>query len=497
MSQRRRGWRSERFVAPVPQQRRFDATPVASVPLATAAPTPAVSRRGRLAAPTYVGTHDDGTIRSLVKNGNWSLSFIGVLCYVYAAVTYGLPIVGPSIVVAALGLVFERTRLVFPPFLLIFALYVAWAAVGFRTSLDPKATWDQVIVLAKLVLISFVIVNVTREPWRVRMFIIFFLACFAAYPVRGVLFNYFIAGYTLFGRALWNFIYSNSNDLAALTFFPLALAVGSAITEKPGWIKKAALVGCAVLPLIILLTQSRGALIALVVSSMLFYIAHGSGKRLKTLMWIFAAAVLILPFVPDSAWERFGRMSALTNTTTIAEADPEGSAEARYNIWRVARKIIEEQPVTGVGLGAYAGAHAAYAPRVGVPNAALGFRDTHSTYLNVAAETGYPGLILFAATILGVVIPTELVRRRARGTPRSVQLLALEIGVVGFLLAGVFGSFARLSFLYIQLAIMWAVADLTKRELASGSAIPIVPLGPRSPVPVRRGTSPARRRAHP
>jgi len=119
-----------------------------------------------------------------------------------------------------------------------------------------------------------------------------------------------------------------------------------------------------------------------------------------------------------------------------------------------------------------------YAPRVGVPDAALGFRDTHSTYLNVAAETGIPGLLLFLSTIGVVAVASERTRRLARGSPRAQQLLALEIGLLAFMLAGVFGSFAKLSFLYMQLAIMWAVTDITKREIAAGVVQPM-----RSPLP--------------
>jgi O-antigen ligase len=425
----------------------------------------------------------------LIKNGNWSLSFIGVLGYVYAAVTYGLPIVGPSVVIALLGLAFEQTRIVFPPFLFVFCLYVAWAGVGYSTSLVQTATSDQLVVLAKVLLISFVLVNVMRDAWRVRVFVIFFLACFAAYPVRGVLFNYFIAGYTWFGRALWNFIYNNSNDLAALTFFPLSLAIYSAIAEKPGWLKKAALVGVAVLPLVILLTQSRGALIAMVVSGVLFYIAHARGKRVKSLLWAVAISILIVPFVPQSAWDRFSGMKALTSTTTVGEADPEGSAEARYAIWQVARVMIAENPVSGVGLGAYPRGHATLAPRVGVPPAALGFKDTHSTYLNVAAETGVPGLVLFMSMVLAVVVPAEITRRKVRGTQRSTQLLTLELGLLAFLLAGIFGSFAKLSFLYIQLAVTWAVTDLARREHAGGMVA-----GRRSDAPAVGATTAVRRR---
>ena len=97
-------------------------------------------------------------------------------------------------------------------------------------------------------------------------------------------------------------------------------------------------------------------------------------------------------------------------------------------------------------------------------------KDTHSTYLNVAAETGIPGLVLFSTIVLLVWVPAEITRRRAKGTPRSAHLLALELGLLAYMLAGVFGSFAKLSFLYIQLATLWLVTDVTKRELQGKGA---------------------------
>jgi hypothetical protein len=63
-----------------------------------------------------------------------------------------------------------------------------------------------------------------------------------------------------------------------------------------------------------------------------------------------------------------------------------------------------------------------------------------------------------------------MVRQKIKGTPRGSQLLALELGLLGFLLAGIFGSFAKLSFLYIQLATLWLVTDLAKNERLAGPA---------------------------
>jgi O-antigen ligase len=242
----------------------------------------------------------------------------------------------------------------------------------------------------------------------------------------------------------------------------------------------------------ILLTQSRGALIGLVFALVLFFLMHSSGKRVRTLLSALALGVLVLPLVPDSAWERFSGLKFLTSTETVAEADPEGSAEARYHIWRVARTLISEHPATGVGLGAYNTAHSQYAPRLNVPPAALGNKDTHSTYLNVAAETGLFGALIFLAMIAVVMVDADVTRRRARRTYRAQQLLALELGLLAFMLAGIFGSFAKLSSLYVQLTFIWVTARLTKHELATGAlqqGVTVVP----APAPTHTPAVRARR----
>jgi putative inorganic carbon (hco3(-)) transporter len=453
MVPRQSGWRTARHVAPVPQPPRPDATLSAPVPHRQVAPT------GRRLP-----------MQNLGDSAKWSISFVAILAYVYSAVTYGLPLVAPAVVVALIGLFFERIRIVFPGFLILFALWIVWAAVGMGSSYQSEETVKQVTVLLKVFIIVFAIVNVVHNAWRARMFIIFFLGCFALYPARGTIVNYFIVRYTLFGRALWNFIYGNSNDLAALTFFPLSLTLALIFTEKKGWVKNVSFIGTGVLTLIILLTQSRGALIALVATGLIFFLTQARGKRLKSALIAAVVCVLILPLVPSSAWKRFEGLTKLTDTATIGDADPEGSADARYNIWRVARQIISENPATGIGLGAYQLAHATYTGRMVVPPAARGFRDTHSTYLNVAAETGIPGLILFMAMIGTVAGGAEVTRRRAAGTPRARQIFALQLGLLAFLMHGIFGSLSKLSFLYIQLAVIWVVTEVTRRELAASEA---------------------------
>jgi O-antigen ligase len=135
----------------------------------------------------------------------------------------------------------------------------------------------------------------------------------------------------------------------------------------------------------------------------------------------------------------------------------------------VARKVIKAEPLFGVGVGAYSAAHFEYSQQPDIRRTAHGYRDTHSTFLNVAAEMGYPGLVLFLLTFGMVAVRAERVRRRARlVTPRTAQqLLFLELGLLAFFVAGVFGSYAHLAFAWIHLVLLWTFAESTAAEAAA------------------------------
>src|SRR4029450_7085368 len=92
------GWRSARHVVPPPQVTHVDATPAHPRIPAASSPAP----RGRLRAA-------GAAVRESILHGTaqypatWSLSFVAVLVYIYAAVTYGLPVGPAGIHVGRLG----------------------------------------------------------------------------------------------------------------------------------------------------------------------------------------------------------------------------------------------------------------------------------------------------------------------------------------------------------------------------------------------------------
>ncbi|MDQ3997801.1 MAG: O-antigen ligase family protein [Gemmatimonadota bacterium] len=399
---------------------------------------------------------------------SWSVTYVAFLWYMAAVTTYNLPGANIAMAVALLGLIVQREPRRFPALLAWFGAFIAWAAVAYPLTRFPEQVQERVTLLAKLWLIALVAVNALRTRRQIRFFIMFFLACYALYPLRGAFVNYFFAGYSLLGRAVWNFIYVNPNDLAALTLLQLSMAVGLLATERPrSWVWVAALAAVVLLSLLVLMTQSRGGVIALA----LFMVLLIASRRRRPLVVVAAGAlaVSVALLAPAGVWTRMSGLSKVASTADLRQADPEGSAKGRFDIWRVAVKIIRDQPVLGVGAGAYHLAHASYARDDEFGLAVRGKRDTHSTVLNVLAETGVPGLMLFLALLLTTAWKAERIRRACRATlPReSARLLYLEFGLVAFLVAGVFGSFAHLAFLYVHLALTWAAAEACRRDVSA------------------------------
>ena len=327
---------------------------------------------------------------------------------------------------------------------------------------DAVATTDALIDLAKLWIIVFGLVNVIRTAAEFRFLAIAWLAVFALYPVRGALYNQYICQCTESGRVAWNFIFSNPNDLAGLTLVPLGLAAGVAYVERTGLWRLPSLIGVGVLALLVMLTQSRGAMLAMGTAAILLVLSSRRRGRDLFLLTVMVASVA----APKTVWQRLAGLSNASVEGGMQDVDPEGSAEARWQIWQIAASTIQQSPLTGVGAGMMPATHRLEALRRGADLTVRGARDTHSTYLRVAAETGIPGLLLYLAIWGTLFARMRRARRFLRAArPREHQmLLFLELSLVAYQVASLFGTYGSLSFTYLYVGVAWLAADILERQ---------------------------------
>jgi O-antigen ligase len=380
-----------------------------------------------------------------------ALSFLGLAMFTFFLVTArwaGFTEVG--IIIALLGLIIRPQEFRFPAPARWALAFLLWALVTSFFALSPETARDELIAQLKALTIFVVVINVLRTPRQLRLYILLILVAFMIYPARGTLTNY-VTGNTLFGRVIWNKTYSNPNDLGAMTLLTtgLALAIATVKTERRR-VRWAVGLCVPVLIAIMLLTQSRGVFIGLIVGFAPVLLAQ-IRKRPTFALPVIVAVVVTGVLIPATVWHRLEGITKLTSSETIDEADPEGSAAQRLEIEKVAWRIFTDHPLKGVGIGNYDQANDRYSPR-------LGKRDAHNTYMTLAAELGLPGLLLWLGLVGSVLLQVKRYRRSVAVDAGPIQIVWIYRAVVGFLVAGLFGSYSGITMFYLILGTLWAVA---------------------------------------
>ncbi|MES2523931.1 MAG: O-antigen ligase family protein [Gemmatimonadota bacterium] len=389
---------------------------------------------------------------------DWDLSFIAFLYYCFAVFTYYLPGGNIAMMVCTLTLLARPARLRWHPYLTVLSVFIGWSLLTVLSSDHRGESFQAGWALVKLGVISFVAYNVLRTRVHARVAMVFLAACFVFFPMRGAFINYF-GGYNLYGRALWNFAYENPNELAvyAILFISFTLSARAYLRDRR--LRILALASASSMMLLILFTQSRGALLACGLT-MIVMLAW-QRRRLRNAMGLLALACVAALFAPESVWKRLGGLRNASLTGNMRGVDAEGSAEQRWQIAKVAVRIVSDHPVLGVGVGTYPLAHLDYATIYAADYPiAGGNRDAHNTYLRIAAELGLTGLLLFLAMLAAVVIPSFRASKSPTDTPAESEVRRwLRLGLLAFLIAGLFGSNGYLNALYVHLGVLAAVTS--------------------------------------
>jgi O-antigen ligase len=409
------------------------------------------------------------------------LSWYGLTIFTFFFVTARLPELFTEfgIYLALLGLMVRPQGVGFPAPVRWAVVCLLWALVTMLFSIAPEVAWPALIERLKALVIFFVVVNTLRTPQQLRFYILLILVAFVIYPARGTLKNY-VTGNTLFGRAIWNKMYANSNDLGAITLLMLGLALAIATVKTQSTrVRQAATALVPLTLIIILLTQSRGTFLGLLVGFGPPLLAR-LRKRPSGMAPVLTIFAVIAVLVPAVSWHRLGTLTKLPSIENTAEAGKDGqqaaqgdryeqlasaSALQRFDILKTGLHIAASHLVLGVGIGCYREANARYAPQ-------LGERDAHNTYVDLAAEMGLPGLVLWLGLVGSVLAQVRRRRARLQADDRMIQILWIERAVIGFLVAGFFASYAGVTVFYLFLGILWAASNILGSDAADPNAPP-------------------------
>jgi O-antigen ligase len=274
-------------------------------------------------------------------------------------------------------------------------------------------------------------------------------------------------------------------------FLPLGLCAYEIFVEENKWMRRLASVGVVVITGIQMLTQSRGAMLAL--GGGVLYYGMRTERKVRTLIMIGALCAAAVAAAPSGVWDRVAGLSNLVSGD-MSKVDREGSAAGRSTLMHLAWKIAMDNPEVGIGIGAYSRENARMAqwdPSVGQDE--RGERDAHSTYIRAAAETGLAGGICVLLTVVTSIAFCRANRKKVlKQDPDgrdAMALLALEASMVAYALGAIVNSAERSTYFVLQLVIPCALAAVIAHEKSPGDR----KAADRSPRlgPVKRARAPA------
>jgi len=325
-------------------------------------------------------------------------------------------------------------------------LLALFALVGFSSlwSYWPKYTFDTFTDGLKYLAIFFIIANVIDTEARIAT-LIRVLALASCIPAIGAIWSHAAGEHLVEGdRAGWIGVFANPNDLAYYLVVGVAMVLAAANAAHSRRRKVAWWLLMAPIFYAILLTQSRGGMLAACVVGLFW--ALRSFKRAPLVIGAACIAAAIVFVSPNNPWSR--------RTQEATAYGEDVSAQGRIDAWRTGLNIARERPFTGVGAGAFVIAWPQFAP-----GDAGEARTQHNTFIQLLSELGIPALLIF----IGALAAAALGMRRAGKIRSTLQPYArgIEAGLAGFVVCSIWGGIAFTWPVYLLLGLAFAARQVS------------------------------------
>jgi O-antigen ligase len=306
---------------------------------------------------------------------NFALPLVGTVSR-----AFGLAVVGAAVLTIVAKGRFRR-----PDAILGFAIaFALWSVTSLLWTLSYAHTVEIVTTYAQCAASVWVIRELVRtreelEPLLAALLFGFFV------PLASVFDNFRLDVGTGGDAQRFTGVGLNADFVGLLLVLGLPIA-WHLVMHRRGIVRIAALIFVGAAPIGLLLTATRGALVAGIAASAIVPLTLFRQSSLRSYaiagVLLIVATLSAIQVVPTYNWERMG--------STVSEVTGGGDLTGRTRIWSAGLHAFPERPLLGAGAGAYGAAVDPYFRSNGR------YINPHNVAIGLLVEEGIVGLLLFA-----------------------------------------------------------------------------------------------------
>jgi O-antigen ligase len=328
---------------------------------------------------------------------------------------------------------------------------LGWAILSIPGALWIGGAFDTAVnTLLKAVLMAVVLAGSVRGLADVERLCAVYFGGIALYSA--VILTRFSVG----GDAwrLSGLYYYDANDFATIAVSALPIGLYFVLRRGRPVLRAAAGAGLVMTGVAFIWTGSRGGFLAALAVGVYILTAYSTIPFRWRLMATVSGSLLFAATASDTYWDKMQSIVHLREDYNVQ------SEEGRMAIWGRGLGYMLGHPILGVGAGNFPTAEGTISPQVVRQSTGHGIKwgAAHNTYVQVGAELGIPGLILFLGMLGAAFRGVATIRRRPpSGRPTDPHLRplaqALTGALIGFSVGAFFLSLAYTDALYLLVAL--------------------------------------------
>ncbi len=343
---------------------------------------------------------------------------------------------------------------------LVLPAFALWLLLSYLLAFDQSAAKQIMIDYSKILLMMAASILIVRQVWHIWLLSLVSVLslCYIAYEVN---FMYALQNYMGIYHNGYGGLDNNGAGLMLAMGVPFCLFIWDSHRSAWRWFFAAMI---PVLLHAILMTYSRGAMVALLAIAPVMYLRS---RRKAMMMVAFIGVAIVIPILAGAQIrERF---------FSVQKYGEDKSAQSRFSSWRAGIGIAKDFPMFGIG--------PRNSPLVIVRYGAdTEGRVIHSQYVQIAADNGFVGVALYIGLLGCSLWNLRHVRRATRSTQSDGdrRIYGLACAIEGSLLVFATGALFlslevfELPYLLIMLALQFPLALQVERENADAvQAVPV------------------------